>query len=757
MKLGLLLVAAALCPGVQGIQESEYEAAIQMLEAQLQDVELRVKERNKKVAQANGLEEIVDERAKDVVDGNADLVEFSAWKTTWWPYIAGTFLLISLILLYGAIREGQGWPEDKATIWNSPARIISQYIRETDTLKQLCPYNPWTDPGQAPSPNPYRLVAIMGPWGTPAYEKENQAGFKWTLPSSAGYVGILLMTMLTFIMQMYFPWKLVTGKLHGTSFVFQGLKTVFYYQKNMSAVFLDLVPLSVMSAKFFVQVEDKVRSEFNQCLFLWRFTLKTDNSQAGDYKGIPHKAWSWFWIAVSLGINTYIAVLMTFYVVLSITTQSGDLMTFILSIFGSLGMIDFDDALLGALPEWTMWYQEHTNAGGHPQGGHWAGASADFFGGPESIKGTDDAFEGGGLRQEHLAEHGPEVCHSHSDEVEAKYLRHEAHPNEKSTGNYWKRPKFVKVGIQLTNERPALGFLYKGNTITMVSDSGAAARAVAMRTVEEARSTGNDKWDKSHEDDSQAGKSQKGNPGLGQPTEREGLKRVISTVDAEPFGSLPFGNYFGARFPFLYTGKDFDWFEVEYEMKDDAGYPSDIGQASGLVAFVKGDASIDIGSSPVVMGSVVKKMLERRPWQNFPKFKLNEIDDKKHYVLRGTGLEAGMCIWKINDRNVSTAEQIKEELRALKGNCLNADQKFDPSLEKKGKSHDKPGVEKFDAVPWNVKEFTMTLSVAGDEDSDLDDLFHSIIYAGIRIMLFGSLMFIFMVYVTDSKGNHVGI
>jgi len=228
-------------------------------------------------------------------------------------------------------------------------------------------------------------------------------------------------------------------------------------------------------------------------------------------------------------------------------------------------------------------------------------------------------------------------------------------------------------------------------------------------------------------------------------------------VHLEPFGGLPFGNYFGARFPFLFTGKDFDYFPVEYEMKDGKDYPSDLNDTTGLVAFVKGDASIDIGNSPVVMGSVVKKMLERRPWQNYPKFALNEIDDKKHYVLRGTGLEAGMCIWKINDRNVATPEQIKEELRALKGNCLNEDQKFNEDLEKKGKKQDKPGLEKVDAVAWNVKEFTMTLSVAGDEDSDLDDLFHSLIYAGIRIMLFGSLMFIFMVYVTDSKGNHVGI
>jgi len=752
MKLGLLLVAAALCPGVQGMQESEYETAIQMLEVQLRDVELRVKERNKKMAQANGLESIEERAATNssVVDANSDLVSFSDWNTTWWPYIGGTFVVISLILLYGAIREGQGWPEDKATLFTSPARVIATYIRETDTLKQLCPYNPWTDPGQAPSPNPYRLVAIMGPWGRDGYDEQNAHGFKWTLPSSAGYVGIMLMTTLTFVMQMYFPWKLVTGKLHGASFVFQGLKTIFYYQNNIGAVFLDLVPLSVMSAKFFVQVEDKVRSEFNQCLFLWRNTLATETSAAAEYKGLPHRAWSWFWIAVSLGINTYIAVLMTFYVVLSITTQSGDMMGFILSIFGSLGMIDFDDALLGALPEWTMWYQEHTNAGGHPQGGHWAGASADFFGGPESIKCADDAFEGGGNRIEDLAKFGPVIDNAN-----------------KQGKDYWKRPKYIRVGIQLTNDRPNLGFLYKGNMITQLSNSGAAVRAISMSALDKAREEAKEgkggeegkalTWDATHkENSSRPGKSQKGDPSaLGQPTEREGLKRVISTTENEPFGDCPYGNYFGKRFPYLFTGKDFDYFEVEYDTDE---YPKIHGEEGGPIGFVNASASIDIGNSPVVKGWVVKKMLKGRPWQNSPLVSKSDekpIDDDKHYVLRGTGLEAGMCIWKINDRNVSTPEQIKEELRALKGSCLDEDQKFDNKLQADGGKVQK--AEKFDKVGWNVKEFTMTLSVAGDEDSSVDDLFHSLFYCFIRILLFGSLMFIFMVYVTDKNGKHVGI
>ncbi len=58
-------------------------------------------------------------------------------------------------------------------------------------------------------------------------------------------------------------------------------------------------------------------------------------------------------------INTWVAFLMTFYVVHSIAvfdTQNGDLMKFIVGIVGSLGMMGFDDGIIGCLPLWGDWY-----------------------------------------------------------------------------------------------------------------------------------------------------------------------------------------------------------------------------------------------------------------------------------------------------------------------------------------------------------------------------------------------------------------
>lgn len=768
MKAALLLFGAALCAGVHAIEETvDYETAILALEGKLHDIEFRVRERSRMLSQdptaLADKEQML--RAPNNVS-SAHFRSFSQWDTTWWPYIGGCFAVICLILLVGAVQEVYETPGTKLS-WANPVRMVTAYVRASDTLKQLCAYNPWTDPGQAPSANPYRLVAIVGPLTKNAIQGgEDLEGFKFTLPSKAGYVGILLMTTLTFVMQLYFPWKLVTGKLHGASFVFQGLKTVEYYSDNMAAVFLDLVPLTIMSSKFFVQVEDKVRSEFNQCLYLWRFLSKTEGTQAGTYVGVS-KPWAWFWIAVSLSVNTYIAVLMTFYVVLSIATQSGDLMGFILSIFGSLGMIDFDDALLGALPEWTQWYAEHT-CRCHPQGGHWAGASADFFGGPESVKDKESAREMGGIKEDNLVR----------SEAKTKELGHVI-PKDGDMGNrwYWRRPKYVKIGIQLTNERPSLGFLFSGTTITSVSTSGAAARAVEMNVVEKGRKKdpvlnvpGADyfNWDDSHKKFSaRAGKSQKGGPGdgdaqalsgfaLGQPTEREGCFAFRSKEDNSKMGACRYGNYYGKRYPYLYCGKDF-----EYEKLDYKDAKREVFEREKL-GFIDGTTKFDIGTDPVVKGRTVKGMVQARPWQSNNSLMKEQspeldIDEDADYLLRGTGLEPGMSIWKINDKPVSTPDQIREELRALKGDCLSLEtQRFDASKVAAVESTEF-GKESFDNVAWNVKEFTMTVLVAGDEDSSIDDLFHSLFYTLIRILLLGSLLFIFCVYVTDSKGNHVGI
>eukprot|EP01062_Namystynia_karyoxenos_P015975 TRINITY_DN15831_c0_g1_i1.p1 TRINITY_DN15831_c0_g1~~TRINITY_DN15831_c0_g1_i1.p1 ORF type:complete len:802 (+),score=303.40 TRINITY_DN15831_c0_g1_i1:97-2406(+) len=669
--------------------------------------------------------------------------KFSEWKETWWPIVGGCFAFVCTLLLVGSIDDAVREPTTKLTWGSNPIMMLMYYVRESDTFKQLCPYNPWMDPGQAPSPNPYRLVAIVGPNVCNAIkDNENDGGFKWTLPTMGGYIGIVITTCLVFIMQMYFPWKLVTSMFNNGEFIFQGFKTVHYYGDNLGAVFLDLVPLTVMSAKFFVQVEDKIRGEFNQCLFLYRYIVDSECSQRGRYIGVP-RWWSFLWISISMGINTYIAVLMTFYVVLSICTQSGDLMGFILSVLGSLGMIDFDDALMGALPQWRSWYEEHT-ARFHPQGGHWAGASADFFGGPESIKNEADVREAGGTRAETLSK---------------KYT------GAKSDYN---RRKFIKVGIQLTNDRPFLGFFYSGNAITKVSTSGAAARAISMSALTDARGS----WKTDHKKYSfvptAQGSSAKGaaaavvdESNLGQPTEREGLVALRSQPSNEPLGICKHGNYYGKRFPYLYCGKDFTWIPVVYSPDGTKGEEVEDLKRKGIIHAT---SPTDIGTDPVVKGKTVRAMLEARPWHKasgdhddlMKQIDGEFVNDDRDYVLKGVGLEPGMCIWKINGKRVANAEEIKDELRQLKGDCLDSKCRFDPAKVTKV-DPPRPGEEGFDQVAWNVKEFTMTLSVAGDEDSSIDDLFHGLFYTLIRILLLGSLLFIFCVYVTDENGVHVGV
>eukprot|EP01065_Artemidia_motanka_P048247 TRINITY_DN7730_c5_g1_i1.p2 TRINITY_DN7730_c5_g1~~TRINITY_DN7730_c5_g1_i1.p2 ORF type:complete len:752 (+),score=301.92 TRINITY_DN7730_c5_g1_i1:99-2354(+) len=746
VMMGLLAVASAELISqtgqdalAQGASE-DYEATIAVLTDRLQQVESMIRHRAAMKLQTN----MQFSAALGLVRSEPDFsshpdwdVQWNEWRKTWWPYVGGVFAVVCLLLLMGAINEVVA-PAGQKLTWADPLKMITAYVRESDTFKQLCPYNPWFDPGQAPSPNPYRLMAIVGPNSCDAIQPEgdDDDGFKYTLPSRGGYVGMFIMTMLTLIMQLYFPWKLVTGKLYGGDFVFHGLKTVVYYQDNLGAVFLDLVPLTVMSAKFFVQVEDKIRGEFNQCLFLWRFLVDTDLSYAGKYVGV-NKAWSWMWISISLGINTYIAVLMTFFVVLSICTQSGDLMSFILSIFGSLGMIDFDDTLMGALPQWTQWYAEHT-ARCHPQGGHWAGCPADFFGGPESVKSGDAARETGGLRADKLA------------------------ADKGGSRNEFLRKKYVKVGIQLTNERPSLGFFFVGNTITKVSASGAAARAINMSVLDRHRQAG-EKWDDTHRSQSASargqGASQKGgspigveDPALGQPTERDGLIAMCSVPSNERFGTCPMGNFYGRRFPFLYCGSDFTWEKVKY----DGDATSTIDQDK-KIGFIRANTKLDIASDPVVKGRDVLKMIRTRPWQQDAGDKIESADEDADFLLRGVGLEPGMCIWKINDKPVSTPDQIREELRLLKGDCLNHKTSTFDQGKLAAVSSTGHGKESFNAVPWNTKEFTMTLSVAGDEDSKIDDLFHSLFYTLIRILLLGSLLLIFCVYVTNAQGVHVGI
>lgn len=75
------------------------------------------------------------------------------------------------------------------------------------------------------------------------------------------------------------------------------------------------------------------------------------------------KSWSYFWVAVSFGVNLYVGVMLTLYVVHSIAVYDpagdNDVMNFMLMVVGSAALLDFDDEFHRSLPMWTAWYDPH--------------------------------------------------------------------------------------------------------------------------------------------------------------------------------------------------------------------------------------------------------------------------------------------------------------------------------------------------------------------------------------------------------------
>eukprot|EP01062_Namystynia_karyoxenos_P061799 TRINITY_DN543_c0_g2_i1.p1 TRINITY_DN543_c0_g2~~TRINITY_DN543_c0_g2_i1.p1 ORF type:complete len:1020 (+),score=301.28 TRINITY_DN543_c0_g2_i1:113-3061(+) len=395
-------------------------------------------------------------------------------ERSYWLWVIAVVGFLSALLFTGALLEATGAKAGKEESWfQTKAREVFARVRATDTFKQMNFYNPWNDPGQEPGEgNAYRLIAIVGPdichvtqGGRKKYGADlTHGGFEFTVPTKGAYTIMLCVTMCLLTMQVYFPFQLIYQALGPHAhFSLVGLKKVAYYVNFPERVWLQLVPLLLMSCKFFVVVERALRDEFNQCLWIWHHAR-----DKGFKYQIFGKYWTMFWTAVSLVVNFYIGIVMTFYVVFSISTFDslhGDLMDFILGIFGSLGLLNFDDALMEALPLWAGWYKQHMVAAGHPQGEHPDGECADEFFGPEGVKGTGDGKD--------VVRWG-ERCHpeggKQSDDAEASHSKP-------------LKTKFVTVGIQLSKENPNLGFYYSGNKITMVSTSGAAAWAVDFDEV----------------------------------------------------------------------------------------------------------------------------------------------------------------------------------------------------------------------------------------------------------------------------------
>lgn len=398
-------------------------------------------------------------------------------EQSYWLWLIIALGFSAALLLTGSLLEATSRKSKRESWFQAEARKIFKKVREADTFKQLCFYNPATDPDQEPGEgNAYRLLAIVGPNmldilrprafpGGGRVEDKSKGGFEFTLPTPGAYVSIMMLTFCLLTMQVYFPYQLITELLgSGSNFKLVGLKKLSYFSDFPERVWLQLVPLLLMSCKFFVVVERTLRSEFNVCL--WLYYAARDGKFKYQCFG---KYWSYFWITVSLLVNFYIGIVMTLYVVVNIAifdSQSGNLMQFILGIFGSFGLINFDDSIMEALPLWANWYKQHMCFAGHPQGEHPDGESVDEFFGPEGVKESGEGYDVIRWGEEAMPE-GQKGDELELDSSQAKPMK----------------TKFVTIGLQLSAARNTIGFYYTGTKITKVAENGAAAWAVDMDEV----------------------------------------------------------------------------------------------------------------------------------------------------------------------------------------------------------------------------------------------------------------------------------
>lgn len=291
---------------------------------------------------------------------------------------------------------------DAGCLWT--AKRFFKYMQEMDSWRQLCFYNPACGLDQDPGGgNVYRLLAIVGPqWGNNQWRgvrdsgssrygndpkmptvgwDRSLGGLKFSQPNIVAYIILIFMGASIALMQFVIPWTLVHG-FHWPDDHVMGVKRMIYYWKHLEDVTLVFIPLFFVATKFLVTVEKAVRDELNQCSFLYRcvYHNKIQYGFPGSHvcSNYPQKAWSFFWITLSLATNLWVAALMTMYVIHSIATYqaegsgTGGFMSFILDVIGSLGMMTFDDEIMSSLPLWSRWWKEHT-ALIHPQGEHWNG------------------------------------------------------------------------------------------------------------------------------------------------------------------------------------------------------------------------------------------------------------------------------------------------------------------------------------------------------------------------------------------------
>eukprot|EP01062_Namystynia_karyoxenos_P031069 TRINITY_DN23073_c0_g1_i1.p1 TRINITY_DN23073_c0_g1~~TRINITY_DN23073_c0_g1_i1.p1 ORF type:complete len:913 (+),score=401.46 TRINITY_DN23073_c0_g1_i1:105-2843(+) len=762
------------------------------------------------------------------------------WKTSMWKYVFIFLTFVAGLLMYGQLQEIRGDVE-VGVKQESPGALqrVVDSIRCADTFKQLCAYDPFKDPGQAPEGNAYRLLAIVGPsvFGIEHNNKDGQndsgedrtdGGFKATLPNILGYLNMIVMSICILVMQVYFPYLLISGANAGAVFI--GFKKMAYYQEFPSRLGLELVPLTLMSTKFFVTVEKVVREEFNQCL--WLYHAIEDGNIKFQCLG---KVWSYVWVTISLLVNTYIATVMTCYVVIAICTYGGnDIMSFFLKVLGSLGLISFDDDIMGALPQWAGWYQEHCNAAGHPQGGHPAGAYSDFFAGPESIRGVshdvapwgervllnitvehksdwndfkkDLKFEPGTnkLAQLFVANNGDRIVKGmrlvaidgkrvwNEQDMEAAHKVLECDVTQEITidKSRWSAAENKK---SMGDYASALGVEWDGKALAQQpTEDSIAGKHGLHRGAELVRMHGHDvdsaehmhaiaerysKLDVSKETISFTFRNRRHHL-KAMKLEFSALEKFLrdsAGIEEEALKKYTPAKEMKTKFVRLGFQIDEKHEELGFRL---CGTMISTVAADGAAAFAVDMGEVDNG---LTIGGV--NLFDKWTGSGQPDgdvrirflYKQNLFDYTPLINGKGlgvdkpkcTGLQPGMFVSKVNGRRVNSFGDIMRVLRDLKGDDLNySTMRFDQAKEKKVE-----GCKEWTGMGLSVvtrkkegehgeaevtKEFTMTLSRAGDEDSSFDDLVHGFIYMWVRIVLSFSLLFILVSYwVKDCI--HVGV
>eukprot|EP01062_Namystynia_karyoxenos_P015811 TRINITY_DN15761_c0_g1_i6.p1 TRINITY_DN15761_c0_g1~~TRINITY_DN15761_c0_g1_i6.p1 ORF type:complete len:434 (+),score=86.86 TRINITY_DN15761_c0_g1_i6:1008-2309(+) len=250
----------------------------------------------------------------------------------------------------------------------------------------------------------------------------------------------------------------------------------YFYGIHWSDTLLRAVPLILLGVQHFVIVERILRDELNQCLYLWNaanhYEIKYGMGRTGKDALCLGRLWSQMWIIISFIVNGYVAAMMTMYVVHSIAVtdpKKDDLMTLVLKMMGSLGVIDFDDKIMSHLPLWTEWYLMH-----HPKTrkAHAEGKSAE-----EAASGSGDEDD------DHLRQHenpdAQRVIRGRSSLLIPRKWRHipwetaysgmgQDKPEKSQHGALWRA---VDVRGDGRGSFLKLGFRFKDGKVTSVATS----------------------------------------------------------------------------------------------------------------------------------------------------------------------------------------------------------------------------------------------------------------------------------------------